>query len=93
MTETKIKLDPPATEVTRFFENKLEDLKCEACGTDLWSVMTNSEKYVTGFSVTDSTGYETFKIPVSIISCANCGNMKTFSMATIISWLEANPNG
>jgi len=63
----------------RFIKNR----PCEACGVDNW--FTIPDLKVSGWEEPLSRGVLN---PVFVISCTNCGNLRSFAWARITHFLE-----
>lgn len=93
-----LKLDEPdnikVSEILRYFEKRLPNMHCAACGGADFEVEVNeAEHYAEWPSGNPNLMYgesENFW-PVVIVSCKACGFFMPFSHAFIARWVAANP--
>lgn len=70
-------------EVVLAFLEKINNRPCEACGIDDWFIIPDMK--VAGWEEPLSRGVLN---PVFVISCSNCGNLRSFAWARITHFME-----
>ena len=63
-----------SSDVIPFFKGKGVKEECECCGKEDWVIVNNLTELV--FRSSHSTGL--IGIPIVVIECTNCGNMRFF---------------
>jgi hypothetical protein len=88
-----------AEEFARYADLHLGVFKCEVCGTQDWNLELDpaieaGPDYVVKHTSDSGQNFSELKrIPVCIISCKHCGNVKMFLRERVDLWLKENPNG
>ncbi|KJH75598.1 hypothetical protein UB23_17920 [Pseudomonas sp. ES3-33] len=81
--ELKREIESLTDEAATAFLQKIQNRPCEACGVDNWFMIPDMK--VAGWEEPLSRGVLN---PVFVISCMNCGNLRSFAWARILYFLK-----
>ena len=75
--------------VLKFFEAKNADHPCDACGHDGWGLAEKESQFSADLMCSADGGspvFPTHYIPLVIIFCQNCGQVRSFAKGMIENW-------
>lgn len=72
-----------------YFQDKLRNRSCELCNNLNWDVLTERNSQVPGYVIQDTSDFSTGAIlPVVLLQCTNCGNLKAFLERPIHDYIK-----
>ncbi|CAK0753120.1 conserved hypothetical protein [uncultured Gammaproteobacteria bacterium] len=77
----------------RYYAAKLENAKCELCGSEGWDVAGGSDECGEyGVPIVNKQGRIHIGIFITALAlvCRDCGNLKFLSLNAIKRWMDAN---
>ncbi|GHV55062.1 hypothetical protein FACS1894216_16440 [Synergistales bacterium] len=78
-----------ADKVVPFFQKIGVIATCECCGKDLWIICTNDVKSI---CIQTIPGEELSAIPVIMLECTNCGNLRIMNRQKIENYIKETEN-